>query len=81
VELDLCGFELFVSEPQRDHRGVGPVSLPRQLRGEPGYEGPKRTRHSYSRHFSHLDRLLSGDQHVGDDLGQAAQLLTPHGVR
>jgi hypothetical protein len=53
------------------------VSLPRQLRGEPGHERPKRPRHSYSRHFSDLDRLLSGGQHVGDDLGRPAQIMYP----
>jgi hypothetical protein len=46
-------------------------------RGEPNHERPKRTRHPYSRHFSHLDLLLSGDQHVGEDLGQAAQIMYP----
>jgi hypothetical protein len=38
--------------------------------------GPKRTR-APTPDFGHLDHLLSGDQHVRNDLGQAAQIPYP----
>src|SRR3954452_19908357 len=55
----------------------GVLADAQRVTGEPRYEGSKTTRHSYSRHFSHLDHLLSAEQHVGDDLGQAAQIMYP----
>ncbi len=54
------------------------VRLPRQLRGEPGYERSKRTRHSYSRHFGHLDRLVSAINTSETISAKPLRLCTPH---